>query len=251
MFGHFYNESLRKLVIGFGGLFDDIQIYKYNDDGSTKSKIQIPLSYGPKEKFIRRIRHQSSISEDINKTQITLPHMGFDISAIIYDVDRVTNKLRKKTIKNDDGTGSTMFNQVPYNITFGLYVFTRYIEENLQISEQILPYFTPNFNVSLNLNTVHPKVDIPIVLNAVQMQEDYLGDFNTRRSILSTFSFTAKSWIYGPIKTYGPITGVTVDVIDASYTGDSSLNIPYDMRIEVTGDYATGIRGEYGVTMGQ
>ena len=96
MFSHFYNESIRKLVVGFGGLFNQIQIHKFNSDGSVKEKVLVPISYGPKEKFIRRIRNMSSISEDVNKTQITLPHIGFDITAIIYDVDRVTNKLRKK-----------------------------------------------------------------------------------------------------------------------------------------------------------
>ena len=242
MFEHFYNESLRKLVIGFGSLFDQIQINKYNADGSTKEKIRVPISYGPKEKFIRRIRNMSSISEDVNKTQITLPHMGFDITAVIYDVDRVTNKLRKKYIKKDDNTSAFMYNAVPYNITFGLYTFTRYVEDNLQIMEQILPYFTPNFNISLNMNTVHPKMDVPITLNAVQMQEDYTGDFSTRRSIISTFSFTAKSFIYGPETSYGPITGVTVDLIDG-YTCGTTVGGSYDMRTEVTGDFGTGIRG--------
>lgn len=242
MFSHFYNESLRKLVIGFGSLFNQIQVYKYNADGTTKEKIRIPLSYGPKEKFIRRIRNMSSISEDINKTQITLPHIGFDITALIYDVDRVTNKLRKKYIKKEDNTGAFMYNAVPYNVSFGLYTFSRYVEENLQIMEQILPYFTPNFNITLNMNTVHPKMDVPITINAVQMQEDYTGDFTTRRSIISTFSFTAKTYIYGPETTYGPIQGVTVDLMDG-FTCGSSIGDPFDMRTEVTGDYATGVRG--------
>ena len=242
MFSHFYNESLRKLVIGFGSLFDQIQVFKYNTDGTTKEKIQVPISYGPKEKFIRRIRNMSSISEDVNKTQITLPHMGFDISAIIYDVDRVTNKLRKKQIRTSSNTGAFMFNAVPYNITFGLYIYSRYVEENLQIMVQILPYFTPNFNITLNMNTVHPKMDVPITLNAVQMQEDYTGDFATRRSIISTFSFTAKTFIFGPETTYGPIQGVTVDIMDGFTCGSSVLD-PFDMRTEVTGDYSTGVRG--------
>ena len=242
MFSHFYNESLRKLVIGFGSLFNQIQVYKYNVDGTTKEKIRIPLSYGPKEKFIRRIRNMSSISENINKTQITLPHIGFDITALIYDVDRVTNKLRKKYIKKEDNTAAFMYNAVPYNVSFGLYTFSRYIEENLQIMEQILPYFTPNFNITLNMNTVHPKMDVPITINAVQMQEDYTGDFTTRRSIISTFSFTAKTYIYGPETTYGPIQGVTVDLMDG-FTCGSSIGDPFDMRTEVTGDYATGVRG--------
>jgi len=243
MFTHFYNESLRKLVIGFGGLFNQLQIYKYNADGSTREKIRVPISYGPKEKFIRRINSMSSISEDINKTQITLPHMGFDITAIIYDIDRVANKLRKKRVTKEDSTTHYMYSAVPYNVSFGLYVFTRYVEENLQIMEQILPYFSPNFNVTLNMNEVHPKVDIPITMNAVQMQEDYMGDFVTRRSIVSTFSFTAKTFIFGPSSEYGPIEGVTLDIMDG-FDCDSDVTDPYDMRIEVTGDFDTGTRGD-------
>jgi hypothetical protein len=250
MFSHFYNESIRKLVIGFGGLFNQIQVHKFNENGTVKEKVLVPISYGPKEKFVRRIRNMSSISEDVNKTQITLPHIGFDITAVIYDVDRVTNKLRKKQIKKNDNTGAFMFNAVPYNFQFGLYVFTRYVEENLQIMEQILPYFTPNFNVTLNMNTVHPKVDVPITLNAVQMQEDYIGDFATRRSIISTFSFTAKSFVFGPETSFGPIEGVTVDLLDG-FTCGSSVSDPSLFSVGITGDYATGVKNEpFSVTGG-
>lgn len=243
MFRHFYNESLRKLVIGFGGLFNQIQIYKYGIDSSVDEKIRVPITYGPKEKFVRRISQMSSISEDVNKTQITLPQIGFDITAIIYDVDRVTNKLRKKYVKKDDNTASFMYNAAPYNVSFGLYVFSRYIEENLQIMEQILPYFTPNFNVTLKMNDIHPKLDVPITLNAVQMQEDYAGNFDVRRSVVSTFSFTAKTFIFGPETTYSPIEGVTIDVMNG-FTCGSSVFDDYETRISVTGDYETGVRGD-------
>ena len=240
MFGHFYNESIRKLVIAFGTLFNDVHIVKYNSNGSEKEKIRVPISYGPKEKFIRRINNMSSISEDVNKTQITLPHIGFDITAIIYDVERATNKLRQ-TSKSISNTKKSMYNEVPYNIQFGLYVFSRYVEENLQIVEQILPYFNPNFNVTLNLNSIHSKVDVPINLNAVQVMEDYVGDFQTRRSVQSVFSFTAKSYVYGPITTSKPIEGVTIDVINGFKY--SSIGATQTARIEITGDYATGSSG--------
>ena len=241
MFQYFYNESLRKLVVSFGNLFNQIQIGKYDSNNALQEKIRVPITYSPKEKFIRRIRNMSSISDDITKTQVTLPAMGFDITAVIYDLERVTNKLRKKTYKN--GTSyQQMYNEVPYNVSFGLYIFTRYIEENLQIVEQILPYFSPNFNMTLNLNTSHTKVDVPINLNAMQMQEDYAGDFQTRRSVVSTLSFTAKTYVYGPVTTGGPIQGVTVDVLDM-YKYDS-IDDPQILRAQVTGDYATGTSGD-------
>jgi len=241
MFQYFYNESLRKLVVAFGNLFNQIQIGKYDESDNITEKIRVPLSYSPKEKFIRRIRNMSSISDDITKTQVTLPAMGFDITAVIYDLERVTNKLRKKEYRN--GSSFTkMYNEVPYNVSFGLYIFSRYIEENLQIVEQILPYFSPNFNMTLNLNPAHTKVDVPINLNAMQIQEDYAGDFQTRRSVVSTLSFTAKTYVYGPITTGSPIEGVTVDVIDM-YKYDS-ITDPQVLRAQVTGDYATGTSGD-------
>jgi len=241
MFNHFYNESVRKLVVAFGTIFSNIHVVKYNTDGSEKEKIRVPISYGPKEKFVRRINSLSSISEDVNKTQITLPHIGFDITAIIYDVDRVTNKLRKKIV-SDGESSISMYNEVPYNIQFGLYVFSRYIEENLQIVEQILPYFSPNFNVTLNLNQVHNKVDVPINLNAVQVIEDYVGDFQTRRSVQSILSFTAKTFVYGPANEAFPIEGVTIDVINGLKY--NSIDDPQTLRAEVTGDFITGASGE-------
>ena len=241
MFQYYYNESLRKLVVAFGNLFNQIQIGKYDSSDNLSEKIRVPLSYAPKEKFIRRIRNMSSISDDITKTQVTLPAMGFDITAVIYDLERVTNKLRKKEYRNG-ATSNQMYNEVPYNVSFGLYIFTRYIEENLQIVEQILPYFSPNFNMTLNLNPAHTKFDVPINLNAMQIQEDYAGDFQTRRSVVSTLSFTAKSYVYGPITTSKPIEGVTLDVIDM-YKYDS-ISDPQILRAQVTGDYATGTSGD-------
>lgn len=245
MFNQYYNESIRKLVIAFGTLFSKINVVKYGKNGEELETIRVPITYGPKEKFVRRISQMSSIS-DVNKTQITLPHIGFDITAIIYDVDRVTNKLRKKMIRGSEESQS-MYNEVPYNVQFGLYVFSRYIEENLQIVEQILPYFSPNFNVTLNLNQVHNKVDIPINLNAVQILEDYVGDFQTRRSVQSILSFTAKTYVYGPINTAFPIEGVTIDVINGLKYSD--IDSPQTLRAEVTGDYIAGTSGEVEFTV--
>jgi len=242
MFQYFYNESLRKLVVAFGNLFNNVQIGKYDSNGTLTEKIRVPLTYAPKEKFIRRIRNMSSISDDITKTQITLPHMAFDITAVIYDLERVTNKLRKKSYKNESNQRVDMWNEVPYNVSFGLYIFSRYIDENLQIVEQILPYFSPNFNVSLNFNDSHTKVDVPINLNAMQIQEDYAGDFQVRRSVVSTLSFTAKTYVYGRATTVNPIEGVTVDVLDM-YKYDSVTD-PQTLRVQVTGDYATGTSGD-------
>ena len=177
MFTSFYNEAIRKVVIGFGSLFNDIKIIRKNSDGSTKESIRVPLSYGPKEKFIRRIQQMSSIS-DTTKVQVVLPTMGFNITGIAYDPSRKTNKLRTRRFQKSDGTAEFNYNEIPYNISFGLYSFSRNMDDNLQIIEQIVPYFSPEFIVTVKQNDINSKVDIPIILNGIDTQEEYEGDLN-------------------------------------------------------------------------
>jgi len=203
MFNHFNNQSLRKLVIGFGSLFDDI-IVSLSDD----QKLRVPLSYGPKEKFIQRIRQLSSISDEV-RLQTTMPRIAFELLGLTYDPTRKANKLRKTGKRA--GTPDEMFNfsEVPYIASFGLYAFSRNVNQNLEIIEQILPFFQPEFVITLNMNDVNKKVDVPIVLNGLSVTEDYEGGFDTRRSVNTVFQFSAKTYIYGPIKTKPVILGVT------------------------------------------
>jgi hypothetical protein len=239
MFTQFYNESIRKLVIGFGTLFDNIYISHKNSDGTEKERVRIPISYGPKEKFIRRIQESSSISDN-TKVHITLPRLGFDLLSIIYDPLRKTNKLRKRrtTPIDDDNQYKWNYNEVPYILSFGLYAFTRTMDDNLQIIEQIAPYFTPEFIVSLNINDINKRVDVPIVLNSISTVEDYEGDFDYRRSIISTFEFTAKTYVYGPEKTGKVILDSYVDLFGV--TGDNwpSVTDQHTVRIRATGSTA-------------
>jgi hypothetical protein len=235
MFAQFYNEALRKLVIGFGSLFNDIRVIRKNADGTTKETIRVPLSYGPKEKFIRRIQEQSSIS-DPTKTLITLPRLGFDITSFAYDSTRKTNKLRVTSATSTDGISAPWnYSEVPYNISFGLYAFTRNQDDNLQILEQILPYFTPEFVVTFKMNDVNTKVDVPIILNGVNSTEEYEGDFDNRRNITSALEFTAKSYIYGPTKTSKVILTSEVDIHGSNF--DGLVSDAHDLRIGITGGF--------------
>ncbi len=237
MFTQFYNETIRKLVIGFGSLFNDIRVIRKNDDGTTKETIRVPLSYGPKEKFIRRIQESSSIS-NTSKVQITLPRLGFDITGFSYDPSRKTNKIRRRKQDSEDGLSySYNYNEVPYIITFGLYAFTRSQDDNLQIIEQILPYFSPEFVVSFNMNDVNKKVDIPFVLNSLSMIEDYEGDFDTRRNLTSTFEFSAKTYIYGPVKTGKVILQSEIDIFGSEEKFNYPVTGAHDLRIGITGGY--------------
>ena len=198
MFSYYNNESLRKLVVGFGNLFNDMYVGKYNNDGDLIEKDRVPLTYGPKEKFIRRIKEVSTIS-DITRSRITLPRMGFEMLGMSYDPTRKANKLRRTSGAVSDGKAQTSFSSVPYLVNFGLYTFTRNIDENLQLVEQILPYFSPEFIISVNFNDVDKKVNVPIVLTSTGISEIYEGDFSETRSITTTFSFIAKTYVYGKI----------------------------------------------------
>ena len=237
MFTQFYNEAIRKTVIGFGSLFNDIRVIRKNPDGTTKETIRVPLSYGPKEKFIRRIQESSSIS-DTSKVQVTLPRIGFDITGYSYDPSRKTNKLRKRALYTDDGINYNYnYNEVPYLVTFGLYVFTRNQDDNLQIIEQILPYFSPEFVVAFNMNDINQSVDVPIVLNGLSTIEDYEGDFDTRRNITSSFDFTAKTYMYGPAKTGKVILQAEIDIFGSEEKFNLPVNGAHDAKVGITGGY--------------
>tara|TARA_R110001592_G_scaffold214695_1_gene467674 strand:- start:58 stop:1161 length:1104 start_codon:yes stop_codon:yes gene_type:complete len=197
MFNYYNNESLRKLVVGFGNLFNDMYVAKFDKDNNIIEKDRVPLTYGPKEKFIRRIKEVSTISDN-TRTRITLPRMGFEMLGMSYDPTRKSNKLRK-TSGPIDADGNTTYNyaEVPYLINFGLYTFTRNIEENLQLVEQILPIFAPEFIISMNFSDINRAVNVPIILTSTGISEIYEGDFSETRSITTTFSFIAKTYVYG------------------------------------------------------
>lgn len=200
MFGQnsaYYNETIRKNIVAFGSLFNQITLQRKDDDGNITGYISVPIVYGPKEKFIYRLTSDSGMSE-FPHLQNSFPKMGFDISNIIYDANRKINRLFTKKI-TEGNTTSIGYVGVPYNINLNLYTFTRNLEDNLQILEQIIPYFAPDFTVSINYNDLNQKVDIPIVLNDVNIVEDYEADFTTRRTVSGVYSFTMKTWIYGNI----------------------------------------------------
>lgn len=196
-FEPFYNEAVRKSVIAFGSLFNQIYFNRKGESGEVVETARVPLSYGPKEKFIQRLKSESSIT-DTSHVKISLPRMAFEITGFMYDSERKLNRMNQKFGYVNNSIGSYI--EVPYLINFGLYLFTRNLDDNLQIIEQILPYFAPEFTVTLNMNELNKLVDVPLVLNSVNVIEDYEGDFETRRSVNTVFDFTMKTYVYGPIK---------------------------------------------------
>lgn len=203
MFTHFKNNSIRKLVIAFGSIFNGIQLEQTDENGASRT-IQVPISYGPKEKFVKRLIEPSSIS-DKTRIQLSLPRMSFEFSQFIYDPLRKFNKTNQKISTVDtNGNINTTYAEVPYNFIINLSIYTRNLEENFQIMEQILPYFSPEFVVSLKMNSLNDSVDVPISIANSTLTQEYEGDFSTRRFIVSSYQFVAKSYIYGKINTNIP-----------------------------------------------
>jgi len=224
MFTYYKNESVRKLVVGFGNLFSGIQIEQINAD-SSKRLFTVPLSYASKEKFIMRLTQHSSISEN-TRIEIGVPQMAFELVGLVYDPLRRMNKLSKMTqISNNKNSFTGSYTETPYNFTFNLYVYTRNIEENLQILEQILPYFSPEFIISLNMSDIHQAVDVPIVLSQTNLTQEYEGDFSTRRNIVTTYQFTAKSYVYGNIVENFSVRNITINTTDTPFTFTDSYGL--------------------------
>jgi T4-like virus Myoviridae tail sheath stabiliser len=207
MFTHFKNDSIRKLVVAFGSLFNNIQLEQTNESGNSRL-FTVPLTYGPKEKFIKRLTEPSSIS-DKTRIEISLPRMSFELLQMAYDPIRKFNKTNKTLSPQNASEAASAYAEVPYNFAFGVNVYTRNLEENLQIIEQILPYFSPEFVVSLNMNTLYEDIDVPISIGNTSLTQEYEGDFSTRRFIVSTFQFIAKSYIYGKISTGADTTRIS------------------------------------------
>ena len=211
---YFYNESLRKTIIAFGSLFNDIQITRKDSSGSTVQTMKVPLAYGPKQKFITRLTADPGATKQV---ALTLPRIGFEIQSFDYDPNRKLNRtIRQKKVANTNDKKlkqmSTQYTPVPYNMNFELFIMAKNSDDGIQIIEQILPFFQPEYTVSIKeVPDMDIVRDVPFVLNSVGYEDTYEGDFQTRRAIIYTLSFTAKSYVYGPVTTAKPITKVQAD----------------------------------------
>jgi len=196
---YFYHEIIRKTVIAFGTLFNDIHVRHDDGAGNIISDIKVPIAYGPRQKFLARITQQPELNK---ATQITLPRMSFEITNISYDSTRKAGITQTfKALDSDDGDKmKKVFMPVPYNLGFDLNILVKLQDDGLQILEQILPFFQPGFNISIDLvKSIGEKRDIPMVLTNIAQQDDYEGDFSTRRALIYTLSFTAKTFFFNHI----------------------------------------------------
>ena len=217
MFGqHFYHKSIRNTVIAFGTIFNNINIRRLDSSGNPLQKIRVPLSYAPKEKFIARLDQNANLTGSDSSVAITLPRMSFEVNSYSYDASRKLNKNQKHSVaKNASGDEKKVYTQyspVPYDVGFELNVFVSNSDDGLQIVEQILPYFQPDYTLTINdMADMGIKRDVPIVLNSIGYEDSYEGDFTSRRALIYTLSFTAKFYLYGPVTSSKVIKTVTVD----------------------------------------
>ena len=220
MFGtHFYNEGVRKLVISFGQIFNNIYVQNTASDGAVTKRLRVPLAYAPKEKFLVRLDQQADLNN--REMAVTLPRMGFEISGISYDPSRKLQRIGKfKNVNTSDASKMYyQYNPVPYNISFNLYAFTATAEAGLQIIEQILPYFQPDYTVTINaIPNMGIKRDVPITLNNVNYEDSYDGAFTQRRAVNYTLGFTAKTYLYGPIYSQNVIKETQTDIYSDTNT---------------------------------
>ena len=227
---YYYHEIIRKTIIAFGTLFNNMIVKHQDANGTIVDEKRVPLAYGPAAKFIARLDQQP----DLNKmVAITLPRMSFEMTSIAYDSTRKAGITQTfKAVGNDDKL-KRVFLPVPYNIGFELSLLTKLNDDALQVVEQILPYFQPSFTVTIDLiSSIGEKRDVPITLQNVTFQDDYEGDFSTRRALIYTFQFVAKTYLYGPI-TENP-EGLIKKVIVDQYANTDTVNTKREMRYTVT-----------------
>ena len=235
MFEYFYNEIFRKTIIAFGTLFNGLEIQQ---EGSVT---RVPLAYGPTQKFLARIEQ----SPDLNKpTAITLPRMSFEFTGLTYDSSRKVTTTQQFTVKDptDGKKVKKAYMPVPYSMQFELSIMCKLNDDALQIVEQILPYFQPAYNLSVRLvESIKEKRDIPVVLESVTMDDQYEGDFTSRRVLLYTLRFSAKTYLFGPVST------ATSDIIkktSINYLSGGSKSVERDVTYSVTPRAVKSYKGE-------
>ena len=209
----FYHETMRNVIVAFGTLFNNIHLVRKNNSGTVTQTMKVPLAYGPRQKWLTRLDADAKLD---TKVAITLPRLGFEIQNLSYDPARKLNRVQKfkkvKSSTDDANKLDTQFMPVPYNLDIELYAMAKNSDDALQIVEQILPYFQPDYTLTVNdMADMGIKRDIPIILNSVNYEDNYRGDYGERRAIIYTLGFVSKFYLYGPVTSQSVIKSVQVD----------------------------------------
>jgi len=231
MLQKFYHSTIRKSIVAFGNLFNNIYLDRRDANGNVIQTIKVPLAYAPRQKFLARI---DAISDSLTRSdiQVILPRMAFEMLSIEYDPSRRVSLVQQnRAVNNTNTTVNNQYAPSPYNVQVALYAYVKNQDDGLQILEQILPYFNPDFNLSLNaIPQLGIKNDLPILLTDISYQDDYEGDFEQRRAIIWTLNFTLKLNFYGPINRQGIIRSVNVNTFSNPELSNqiSSYNVTVD-----------------------
>ena len=252
MFEYFYHEILRNTIIGFGTLFNDISIKHVNDSDQTVSVIKVPLAYGPIQKFLARLEQVPNLNKPV---QISLPRMSFEFTGLTYDATRKTTTTQTfiSGLTSDEKQIRKTYMPVPYNMQFELGIFTKLNDDMLQIVEQILPYFQPAYTLSINLvDTIEEKRDIPIVLEGISMDDQYEGTYDTRRALIYTLRFTAKTYLFGPVADVSKdiIKKVSIGFVAGGGNGGRDVTYSVEPRAiqNYSGDVTTNLTSDIDAT---
>jgi hypothetical protein len=220
---HFYNETIKRSVSIFGTLFNNITLKKTKEDGTVLSISKVPISYGPKQKFLARLQEEADLNDN-NRSAISLPRMAFQLNGFEYDPSRQQNKLirhSKSELDTDNLKRSYQYNPAPYNLNFTLSILAKNMNDALQIVEQILPYFQPEYTVTMKMiDSMSDTRDVPITLTSVSMEDTYEGSYEERRVIEYTLEFQMKLYFFGPVYT----GSVIKNVIEREYINTGSAN---------------------------
>jgi len=239
MFEYFYNEIFRSVIIGFGSLFNGIEIQHKDENDSTFSTIQVPLAYAPTQKFLARLKQNPDLNEP---NQITLPRMSFEFTNLEYEGKRKSTQTQTLVITNPDGSETKKsYLPVPYNMTITLSIYTKLNDDMLQIIEQIVPYFQPGYTLPIKfLGNLNEVINVPVQLDNIDMSDDYEGNFDTRRALIYTLTFTARTYVFGPLKDVSSdiIQKVSIGYVAGSTSGNSyQRDLTYQVTPRAVKDY--------------
>ncbi len=243
MFEYFYHEILRRTIVSFGSLFNNISIKHTNNSNSTVSNMKVPLAYGPIQKFLARLEQAPNLNQPV---QMSLPRMSFEFTGLTYDTSRkvTTTQTFLSAVTTNKTQPRKSYMPVPYNMSFELSIMTKLNDDMLQIIEQIIPYFQPAYTMSVDLiETIGEKRDIPVVLEGISMQDDYEGDYSTRRALIYTLRFTVKTYLFGPIADVSKdiIEKVSIGYIAGDRTSTPTREVTYSVEPVATKSYTNNV----------
>lgn len=233
MLEYFDNKIIRKVIAGFGTLFNDIWVVRYDENGDEFERIKVPIAYGPKQKFIQRLEQDDP--ELIRTFESNRPRMGYEMVSVSYDPTRKLSTTQQSVaVHSTTGMLYHRYEKVPYNINFQLNIVAKNTQDALQILEQILPYFGPDFTLSFKNFPIDQQADVPISIGPITVEENYTGNFEDRKYFLISIGFVAKTSIYGPVKHSKVITDADINFVDFDTivvagltTGAAGYEIPY------------------------